>query len=53
MTLEDEPFRSKVSNMLLRKSGGPLIITRVQKKQFGQSRKRVIVDVSGGDSPIL
>ena len=40
MTLEDEPFRLKVSNILLRKSGGQLIITTVQKKQFGQSRNK-------------
>ena len=40
MTLEDEPFRLKVSSILLRKSGGLLIITPVHKKQFGQSRNK-------------
>ena len=38
MTPEDEPLRSEVSNMLLRKSGGQLLIAPERRKWLGQSR---------------
>ena len=38
MTLENEPPGQKVSNMLLGKRGGQLIITPVRMKKLGQSR---------------
>ena len=37
MTPEDEPLRSEVSNMLLRKSGGQLLIAPERIKRLGQS----------------
>ena len=37
ITLEDEPPRSEVSNMLLGKSRGQLLIASERMKQLGQS----------------
>ena len=37
MTPEDEPSGWKVSNMLLRKSGGQVLVAPVRLKQLGQS----------------
>ena len=41
MMLEDEPLRSKASNMLLRKSGGQVQVAPELMKWLGQSRKEV------------
>ena len=38
MTLEDEPPGQEVSNMVLGKSKGQLLIAPERMKQFGQSR---------------
>ena len=42
----------KVSNMLLGKSGGQLLIALERKKWLGQSRNGSVVDVSGGESKV-
>ena len=42
----------KVSNMLLGKSGGQLLIALERKKWLGQSRNGSVVDVSSGESKV-
>ena len=46
---EDHPTGQEVANMLLRKSGGQLLIAPERMKQLGQ---RLDVDVSGDDSKV-
>ena len=45
LTLEDEPPRSEVSNMLLGESGGQLLIAPKRMKRLGQSKNDFISEV--------
>ena len=50
--LKISPPGWKVSNMLLGKSGGQLLIALERKKWLGQSRNGSVVDVSSGESKV-
>ena len=53
MTPEYEPPGQKVSNMLLGKSGGQLLIAPERTKRLGLKQKCLsFVDVSGGESKV-
>ena len=52
MTLEDETPGQKVSNMLLGKCRGKLLIAPERMKWLGQSRNDSVMDVSDGESKL-
>ena len=53
MTMEIRPPGQKVSNMLLGKSGGQLLIAPVKMKWLGQREKTLSVDMSSGESNVI
>ena len=53
MTPEDETPGRKVSNMLLGKWGGQLLIAPEGMKRLGQSGNNRVVAMSDGESPML
>ena len=52
MTPEDEPPGQKVSNVLLGKNGGKLLIALEGMKTESKQKQGPIVDVSGGESKV-